>query len=460
MSIEKLYHQDMEIEFNALNDLKYITKELRKDSYTIKNRLQSIIYDNKYINAIQNRLELTYPLIPNERCGLWYLPPQEYTHTCYFKSTDGHTNEWKFSLRRLNLHLIPVIQENGGVTIIDSTRKGKLIPDALLKTIPIWCGVINTICFGESYLKLPKFIPKSEYHEIQKKIPQFIAEITRLQLFSKESLNLRKPLMPYFIYPGNSKLEIDETYFPIVCLSASDSRINNNTGNGDLEIAVEDHVLKWYYIQGSADDHELWVTKDICQGKLTPELFWKFYPELTENDFIVLSEHELVQQLNSLYEKSKMNGDDTSVTSYNIGTTGISFGQIQSDTTYNFTEPIDHLVILSKFNISNIPKHVKLHQHNLESNKKGSKMLREIMPKLIPCLNGTVVVLCDTGKDLSVGVVLAILCEKFQLDFSHRPEMSPKPDKDLVKQFLNKLNAIHQVNPSRNTLQSVNSYIM
>ena len=32
---------------------------------------------------------------------------------------------------------------NGRAVLVDSTRRGKRIPDALSKTVPIWCAVIN-----------------------------------------------------------------------------------------------------------------------------------------------------------------------------------------------------------------------------------------------------------------------------------------------------------------------------
>ena len=32
----------------------------------------------------------------------------------YFKSTDGHTGQWAFSLRRLNLQLIDIVGKHGG----------------------------------------------------------------------------------------------------------------------------------------------------------------------------------------------------------------------------------------------------------------------------------------------------------------------------------------------------------
>ena len=77
--------------------------------------------------------------------------PQE----AYFKSTDGHFGNWGFNLRRPNLHLLPLVHSapnsdsNNATTtargfiLVDSTRAGKRVPDALSKTVPIWCTVLN-----------------------------------------------------------------------------------------------------------------------------------------------------------------------------------------------------------------------------------------------------------------------------------------------------------------------------
>ena len=49
----------------------------------------------------------------------------------------------QLSLRRLNLHLLPVISSKGGVVIVDSTRRGRYLPDSFKKTIPIWAACVN-----------------------------------------------------------------------------------------------------------------------------------------------------------------------------------------------------------------------------------------------------------------------------------------------------------------------------
>jgi tRNA A64-2'-O-ribosylphosphate transferase len=52
--------------------------------------------------------------VANERCGSWYIPPDTKSGSAYFKSTDGHTGQWDFSFRRLNLQILPLAREHGG----------------------------------------------------------------------------------------------------------------------------------------------------------------------------------------------------------------------------------------------------------------------------------------------------------------------------------------------------------
>ena len=75
-------------------------------------RLRSINHDSEFVQRLASECGL--PIIANERCGLWYVPPNKQTGSAYFKSTDGHHGEWRFSARRLNLHLLEVIGKNGG----------------------------------------------------------------------------------------------------------------------------------------------------------------------------------------------------------------------------------------------------------------------------------------------------------------------------------------------------------
>ncbi len=86
--------------------------ELKRSTLSIQNRLHSIDHDAAFAQEVQDAY--SRPLIANERCGSWYIDPKIKEGSAYFKSTDGHTGVWKFSSRRLNLHLLETIEKNDG----------------------------------------------------------------------------------------------------------------------------------------------------------------------------------------------------------------------------------------------------------------------------------------------------------------------------------------------------------
>ena len=90
-------------------------KSLRRSTLSIPNRLRSIEADARFVESVADAYDL--PLVANERCGSWYVPPERRRERVYFKSTDGHTGTWGLSLRRLNLQLLDVVGEAGGSVI-------------------------------------------------------------------------------------------------------------------------------------------------------------------------------------------------------------------------------------------------------------------------------------------------------------------------------------------------------
>lgn len=86
--------------------------ELKRATLSIQNRLQSIQHDAAFAQKVADAYGR--PLIANERCGSWYIDPETKGGSAYFKSTDGHTGVWKFSSRRLNLHLLEIIGKRDG----------------------------------------------------------------------------------------------------------------------------------------------------------------------------------------------------------------------------------------------------------------------------------------------------------------------------------------------------------
>lgn len=125
-----------------------VQRSLHRTKHDLRNRLHSIHYDAEFVTAFAS---LFYPAgvacFANLRQGAWYLDPALRATsgggTCCFKSSDGHSNQWSFNPRRLNKHVALAAARRGGVLVVDSTRGGKRLPDALSKTVPIWCAVLN-----------------------------------------------------------------------------------------------------------------------------------------------------------------------------------------------------------------------------------------------------------------------------------------------------------------------------
>jgi tRNA A64-2'-O-ribosylphosphate transferase len=123
----------------------------------------------------------------------------------YFKSTDGHFNNWSFNLRRPNLHLLSTLSTHSGSVvfikghstklmmlfrfiIVDSTRSGKRLPDALSKTVPIWCAVVNravvlrklvnsSTAWDHSLYTPPASVSAQERAQIESKIENWALEL-------------------------------------------------------------------------------------------------------------------------------------------------------------------------------------------------------------------------------------------------------------------------------------------
>lgn len=96
----------------ANHNFSHILTDLKRSNLSIANRLRSCQRDAEFVKDVATFYNR--PLVANERCGSWYVRPEDKAASAYFKSTDGHTNAWKFSTRRLNLHLLEVIGKHDG----------------------------------------------------------------------------------------------------------------------------------------------------------------------------------------------------------------------------------------------------------------------------------------------------------------------------------------------------------
>lgn len=431
-----------------------VVSELRKESLLLYNRLQLIVYDSNYVESLD--LPAGVAVVPNERCGLWYV--RNHTTSSYFKLTDGHDNQWKFSQRRLNLHLFDTFRQHAGVAIVDATRKGKLMPDAVSKTIPIWIAVMNCLNphvgydpSDERLLVTLAEMSGTLHLQMAARIPEFVSEAQRLRLVDPAVFDgMTKPLYPIWVYPGKAVEKVPEGVYPIYLITAS-KRVT-----ATRRVTVNES--SWYYIQGSGDDHELWAHRVPF---LSPRVFWEdIYPEMaTETGFLgESSEDEFVEMITWIHERRQKGRQPTATSLKELEGTHISFGKLEDNVDYA-SLPLAQIVNLSSHLVTNVPEKPRypIYNHPLDDGKRGSKQLRELLPTLVPQISpeAPLVIFCGLGKDLGVGLVLVMLCTHYNLEWER---LEPaRPTKELIKQHLSK---IQGVNPLRNTLQSVNTYLM
>lgn len=91
-----------DLEEESVASIYRVSRSIKRNQNSLYNALRSIYEDSIFVAEIAG-LWSVLPLVANLRCGLWYSP--RFEATCYFKSTDGHANNWSFSTSRLNLHL-------------------------------------------------------------------------------------------------------------------------------------------------------------------------------------------------------------------------------------------------------------------------------------------------------------------------------------------------------------------
>ncbi|CAN6606756.1 tRNA A64-2'-O-ribosylphosphate transferase [Trichomonascus vanleenenianus] len=418
-----------------------LSKSIRKSSRSVRNRIQSIVKDSQFVCEVSDRYGL--PLIANERCGRWYVPPQKIQESVYFKSTDGHVNQWSFSTRRLNLHVIDTIAGSNGIIIVDSTRRGKRMPDALSKTVPIWCAVLNAMFFDMAELYTPpNAVSESEHSQIEALIPDFVAHLKGMNLDLEACRDkLKKPLRPLWVTPDQhlpEEVPHFEEFYPIVLCTASQM-----VQDGTL------HEHGYTYVQGAADDHEEWAQL------LTSDILWQ-QEELRSIDYSDSELHDMIKEYAQQQQQQSIPRASRPLN--NVAPSNVSFG----------IGPLEAGAdIIIDVSSQATPSRENRITHPLESGKKGSKELRAWLPTLVKQFNSlysptkSIAIVCDTGNDFSVGIALTLLC------LYHSEEGMPLLQKSKlylgkegIRKRLARIIVQHKVNPSRATLNSINSFLM
>ncbi|KAB8075940.1 tRNA A64-2'-O-ribosylphosphate transferase [Aspergillus leporis] len=422
---------------------------LRRSALSITNRLQSIEADAAFVQEVAQYYDL--PLVANERCGSWYIPPGAKTGSAYFKSTDGHTGQWDFSCRRLNLQILPIARKYGGCIIVDSTRRGKLMPDALSKTVPIWCAVINRALFPSdtAYHPVqfpPNFLPASEESQIGHRIDDFVKSLKDLKLDLDDlRQQLGKPIRVAWAnrsYFHPTDLQKGDEYNLFVACSASKRVHGAEMSEGG-------------YIQGAGDDSEGWA------HGLTPPVFWAHKSTLSKT-----GEEDLPELIGSLVEEHRKQDSGQQATLI-APTRNLYISP--ADPQLNASGAYDLII-----NCNESPEASEDHAKRLNLgcglSKVGSRDLRKHLHKVVAFATSqlesnssqSLLITCESGKDLSAGVLLAILCLCYD-DEGHFTGTHAKNriDKQFIRQRLAWIvSSKHDVNPSRSTLQSVNAFLM
>ncbi|OLN85023.1 Uncharacterized protein C3F10.06c [Colletotrichum chlorophyti] len=437
----------------ASHNFSHILTDLKRSNLSIANRLRSIQHDAQFVKEVEACFGR--PLVANERCGSWYIRPEDKRASAYFKSTDGHTNAWKFSTRRLNLHLLELIGKHDGCIIVDSTRRGKRMPDALSKTIPVWCTVINMALFPDlpqqtTLRTPPNVVSASEHSQIAALLPSFLTSLKALNIdLDPLRKQISKPLRPFWVTQETQLSPVDvvfEDYHPVICCTSS-----RRVAGTEMSEAG--------YIQGAGDDTENWALG------LTAEIFWANAPPL-----LSAPEADLPALVVDLVAKSKQNaprGVQPKLVAPRILVCPLPL----DDETWAGCRVALTQDVTPRESWVKSPTYMEV---GLGKHKVASRNLRQALPDICSFVSryldahpedgpeGSVVLACETGKDLSIGAALAVFCWCFDQDGQYRVANSKTFfNKDMIRVKLGIImTAFPEANANRATLQSVNSFLM
>ncbi|KAJ8076637.1 tRNA A64-2'-O-ribosylphosphate transferase [Marasmius tenuissimus] len=353
--------------------------------------------------------------------------------------------------------------------LVDSTRAGKRIPDALSKTLPIWCAVINRAMvlrypelLEESSNKWdpelhtpPLSVSKQEHAQIERLLDGWAGSLYKS---SYTIPKLSKPLRPIWKTPASSSFPSldDVNFIPILCVSAS----------RQLEDGLGRRTGGFVYVQGSGDDHELW-------GKgLTPDKFWAHRIALLSASRPTLE--ETVVGVNKMCGSDARQGkmptgiskvrDRIRVSSLEdvsteIGRSGDSSAYVLISNSDNRQEAADV-----------DPQETTLRIVLPEGKRGQMHFLQTVLPHSMQFIGSqlsrgaSVCISCPTGNDISVGVAVAALQKFFTgdgelvLGQEHQLEV---PDKSTIRTRLEwVISDRPTANPSRNTLKRVNEFLL
>lgn len=328
------------------------------------------------------------------------------------------------------------------------------MPDALSKTIPIWIAVLNTILFPEDFashqLRTPEdVVSRSEHSQIEARLPSLIEDLKSLELdLGRLRAKLSgRPMEPVWVTPDSTSPAIKvERHLKgrhlIVLCTASGRTTSAHRPDSD-------------YVQGAADDSESWA----CG--LTASKFWEHKEQLLsapEDDL-----PELIQKLMN----TEIDFSETIKLPVVVRSTNVSIANnAAAETMY-----AEYDVVISCSTHPSTFLSEKLQKHYIHltcgSGKIGSRQLRSQLAQVEQLRNvlspsSRVLITCAGGKDLCVGVALAMICFFYDDKGSLMAEgTSAVQSKHIIKKRLAWITtSMPEASPSRATLQSVNAFLL
>ncbi|EFA84712.1 Putative initiator tRNA phosphoribosyl-transferase [Heterostelium album PN500] len=323
-----MFNLKEEEEFKSLS-IHSIHRRVDRQENSLFNHLRSIDLDSKFVNDIALCYS-KYALVANLRCGAWY--SANFKYSCYFRSTDGHYGNWRFSLTRLNLNIIDLVLKYDGCLIVDSTKRGKKFPDSFTRTIPIWIAVINRCLYklksesiqtvmndnliAEQWNQLytPKWVTDSERDQMLKMVDSYckllMEHADTLDLKSYSS-RLHKPLRPLWLSVETQPIILEFEQQQQQQQTSNNNNNNNNDDDKEEQLDFhplyllscsdfrEDHKSFRAYIQGAGDDDENW-----SMG-LTPQMYWSNHKEIMSQE----NDEQLEQYIQQLVKSERTKKD-------------------------------------------------------------------------------------------------------------------------------------------------------
>lgn len=356
------------------------------------------------------------------------------------------------------------------------------MPDALSKTIPTWCAVLNQTLFpshpsSHDLHVPPTVVSSSEASQMTSHLPFFLTSLLALQPdLPALRQHIQKPLRPLWVTPDDDLTpemlaEIKTRYHPVVCCTSSRRVVGT-------EMSEEG------YIQGAGDDTENWA------HGLTAPLFWANQSRLLETP-----EGHLPGLIEELVANSEAGGQAVGelkrvAPRLLVGALSAEEEALRSASSSSKKE-VCVVSLVPKTTEKETWEKSKRHMEvGLGKSKTASRFLREALPSICDFVsrflqepadhdaeteigtgtgagrdaNKAVVLLCESGRDLSVGVALALYCWCFADSAGtvrSAEDQEQNHNKPSIRVKLGHImTAFPDANPSRATLQSVNSFLM